>query len=246
MKLVRMAMIGAALATALVGCGGDSQGEIDVAITRPAAGATVGGNVVDLDVSATGIEIVAADGNTSGRSGHYHVFIDADPVRAGEPIPTGPGIVHSADDPIRIAGLTRGRHTLTVVLGDGTHRRIGDASASVEVDIAGPSLTATAPATVPEGRPVEIQLATDGLTIVPADGDTSGRTGHFHVFVDKDPVQAGEAVPTGDPQIIHSASSTVSVPDLAAGEHVFWIVAGDGTHVALDPPVMAQVKVTVV
>lgn len=244
MKLVRVAMVGMVLA-GVAGCGGDTQGDLDVAITRPKVKAIVEGNVVDLDVAAGGMHITTPDGNTSGRSGHYHVFIDRDPVAPGEPIPTAPDIVHSADDPIRIAGLTPGPHRFTVVLGDGTHRRVGRASASTEVEVVGPSVTVTAPAFVPAGQPVPLEIAAQGIDIVPANGDTSGDTGHFHVFVDKEPVNPGEAVPAGDPQIIHTAAGTLSVPDLEAGDHEFWVVVGNGSHVALDPPVMAFVKVTV-
>ena len=238
-------MGGLLLAGATTGCGGDNQEDVRLALTRPGPRVTVEGNVVDLDLSTSNIAIEKADGNRSGRSGHFHVFIDKDPVQPGEVIPVEPGIVHTHEDPIRIAGLTTGDHKITVVLGDGAHRRIGKSAVTTEVTVEGPSVTLTAPAFSPSERPVTLQFATHGITVKPADGDRSGASGHYHVFIDKDPVKPGEAVPTGDPKIIHTASTTIDVPNLEAGDHEIWVVVGDGTHVALDPPVMATAKVTV-
>ncbi|MEX2393208.1 MAG: hypothetical protein WD826_01890, partial [Actinomycetota bacterium] len=44
---------------------------------------TIEGNVLPLPVTYSGIEIVAADGDTSGDTGHFHIFIDSDPVEEG-------------------------------------------------------------------------------------------------------------------------------------------------------------------
>lgn len=244
MRLLRVAMGGLMLAGLAAGCGGDNQEDVRLALTRPGPRVTVEGNVVELDLSTSNIAIEKADGNRSGRSGHFHVFIDKDPVEPGEVIPAEAGIVHTDEDPITIAGLTTGAHKLTVVLGDGTHRRIGKSAVSTEVTVKGPSVTLTAPAFSPTQRPVSLQLATEGVAIKPADGDRSGATGHFHIFVDKEPVKAGQPIPTGDPQIIHTAAMSVDIPGLDDGEHVITVVVGDGTHVALDPLVMATAKVT--
>ena len=43
---------------------------------RPRHRRLVKGNVVSLDLASTGLTIVKADGDTSGKTGHYHVFID--------------------------------------------------------------------------------------------------------------------------------------------------------------------------
>ena len=84
----------------------------------------VEGDTAVLTMKVSGITIVAADGDTSGKSGHFHVFVDREPVKEGETIPKVDGIVHSADNPIRIPGLSPGEHDITVVLGDGNHTRI--------------------------------------------------------------------------------------------------------------------------
>lgn len=226
---------------ALAGCG-DSQDSLD--IVAPVAGSTVKGNVVSLDLDAEGVIIVKADGDSSGRTGHYHVFIDRDPVAAGTPIPNEPGIVHTTADPIVLPGLGVGIHRFVVVYGDGEHVRIGRAQAETTVEVIGPSLDATAPVTSSVGQPVVVNVKVEGFTIVKADGDTSGRTGHLHVFVDREPTPAGQAIPV-EAGVIHSADTRIAVGNLAPGEHILSVVAGDGAHVPFNPRVMDEVTVTV-
>ena len=48
-----------------------------------------------------------------------------------------------------------------------------------------PLAFATAPASAVRGNVVSFDLAANGVRVVPADGDTSGASGHFHVFVDR-------------------------------------------------------------
>ena len=71
-----------------------------LSILTPSSGSTVKGNAVLLDLQSAGIAIVKADGDTSGQSGHYHLFIDRDPVAPGAPIPREAGIVHTTDAPL--------------------------------------------------------------------------------------------------------------------------------------------------
>jgi hypothetical protein len=217
----------------------------DVKIVSPADGTAVKGNVVTLDFDVEGLTIVKADGDKSGRSGHLHVFVDKEPVASGQVIPVEAGIVHTTDDPVRVPGLKVGRHTLTVVLGDGTHTRIGEVSDKVTVNVEGPAVDASAPPTAPANQPLAIAATVEGVQLSPANGDTSGRTGHLHVFVDKPPTPAGQPIPLGDPAILHSATAPVTVPPLPPGPHTFWVVVGNGAHVPLDPPVMDSLTVTV-
>ena len=205
---------------------------------------SVPGNVVQLDLAVNGVRIVPADGDTSGRTGHYHVFIDRDPPPPGTPIPKEPGVVHSADSHVTIPGLTTGAHHVSVVLGDGAHHRLGDALLQADFAVQGPSVTATAPATVKAGDPVPVQVQVDGLKLTPADGDTSGRTGHLHLFVDRSPTDPGQPVPKEE-GIVHTADTSVTLPAMIPGEHTVWVVAGNGAHVPLDPAVMAKVTFTV-
>jgi hypothetical protein len=245
----------AALALVASGCAGDSETTTttgttaaagpSLSITSPKAGAHIEGNTVSLAIKASGVTIQKADGDTSGKTGHFHVFIDTDPVAPGEAIGKTPQIVHSADNPIVVPGLTVGEHTFTVVYGDGAHNRIGDVSDKVTVHVDGPELDATAPATLKAGEPLSIAVEVSGVTLVKADGDPSGKTGHLHAFVDVPPVAPGEPIPTGNPAIIHSATSPIVVTGLAPGDHTIWIVLGDGNHVAFTKPVRDKVVVTV-
>ncbi|MGH9225973.1 MAG: DUF6130 family protein, partial [Acidimicrobiales bacterium] len=141
-----------------------------LSIVAPTKGTAVKGNVVSLDVASAGLTIVKADGDTSGRSGHYHVFIDRDPVAPGAAIPVEAGVVHSADDPIVLSGLAVGTHRLALVVGDGAHKRLGSMVAETTVTVTGPSVDASTPATSPAGQPVVLTVKVDGLTIVKADG----------------------------------------------------------------------------
>jgi hypothetical protein len=217
-----------------------------VEIVSPADNSTVRGNVLSLDLSITGLSVVKADGDTTGKTGHIHLFVDKEPVAAGQPIPKEAGVIHSTDDPLMVSGLHVGEHTLTVVLGDGTHARIGDAEDSISVTVSGPSVDATAPATLAAGQPLSIDVAVEGVQIVKADGDTTGATGHLHAFVDRDPTRyAGQPIPAGDAAIIHTAAVPIVVPGLTPGEHTIWIVLGNGSHVPFDPPVMDKLLVTV-
>jgi Domain of unknown function (DUF4399) len=206
-----------------------------LAIVAPATGAQVGGNVVRLDVAGSGITIVPADGDTSGRTGHYHVFVDRDVVEAGAVVPVAAGIIHTTDDPIVIPGLSVGPHRITVVYGDGTHRRIGRTEAGTSFTVAGPSVDATTPPNATSGQPVTITIAAEGL----AEGTA------FYVLVDRDPPPAGQTVPD-EPGVIQSTETTVAVPDLTPGAHTVWVVAGSAAdRVPLDPPVMDRLAVTV-
>jgi hypothetical protein len=218
---------------------------MSLAITSPADGTSIKGNVVKLVLSVTGISIVKPDGDTSGKTGHFHVFIDRDPLPRGTVIPKEKGIVHSETNPVTVAGLTLGSHRLTVVLGDGTHRRIGDVQAATNVNVTGPAIQASAPETVAAGQPAPLTVTVQGVTLAAANGDTSGSTGHLHFFVDREPTPAGQPIPKGDPMIIHSAKPDVAIPGLAPGAHTVWVVLGDGNHVPFDPPVEAKVTFSV-
>jgi hypothetical protein len=243
-SMTRSVVASFALALIVAGC---AQGE-DKSFTIDDPPSSVEGNVVSLQATVEGIEIVKADGDTSGNSGHFHVFIDRDPVDVGEVIPKEPGVVHSAENPIKIYGLSEGEHTLTVVMGDGTHKRFGEnLEQEITVDVEGPSVDGSAPATIEEGDDVTVGMKWEGVKIVKADGKRSKETGHLHVLVDPENApEAGDAIGTPvDNKIIHTTEKSVVVSGLKKGEHTLWVVLGDGQHYAFDPPVMDKLTVTV-
>ncbi|MGH2689671.1 MAG: DUF4399 domain-containing protein [Actinomycetota bacterium] len=220
--------------------------EVTVSISSPADGTEVGGNVVAVDIAAAGVQIKAPDGDTSGTTGHYHVFVDREPTPEGQVVPMEPGIVHAAVAPVTLTGLSPGEHTIIAALGNGVHERIGPPSAPVKVNVKGPSVKASAPATVKAGEPVVVTLSAQGFQVKAADGDKSGRTGHYHLFIDpeKAPTADGTVIPKTD-KIIHATESSYSITGLAPGPHTVWVVAGDGLHIPLDPLVADKLTVTV-
>jgi hypothetical protein len=218
--------------------------------TAPTATA-VSGNTATIALDASGIRIVAPDGDTSGKTGHFHVFIDKEPVAAGQTIPKGPGIVHTAENPIYLTGLTDGDHKLAIVLGDGVHRRIGDALVIQTIKVTGPTVHLTAPATVAAGQPVTVTATVEGVKLVKAADDKSakdGSTGHLHIFVNKSPVAPGGApIASGDPAIIHTAATTTVIPAalLKAGDNTIWVELGYADHTPFSPEIVDKVVVTV-
>jgi hypothetical protein len=209
---------------------------------------TVEGNVVTIPVIVHGLTLVKADGDTSHKTGHFHVFIDREIVDVGKLIPKEPGIVHTADNPIKIYGLTPGEHMFHIVVGDGLHRRFGaKLHLETKVDVKGPGVQGTAPATINKGDDLTVALKAEGVQIVKANGDTSGKTGHFHLLVDPaTPPKAGDIIPAAVPnKIIHTFESSTTISGLGTGEHVIWVVLGNGVHRAFDPAVMDKKTVTV-
>lgn len=209
---------------------------------------SIEGNVVSMDATLEGVEIVKADGDTSGETGHFHVFIDKEPAAVGEVIPVEAGIVHTTDNPIMLYGLSVGEHAITVVLGDGTHKRFGeDLEEQVTVEVEGPSVDGTAPATLKEGEELKVGLKSEGVEIVAADGERSEEAGHFHVLVDPESAPEADAVIAApeENKVIHTTEGEASIGGLEKGEHTLWVVLGDGQHYAFDPPVMDKITVTV-
>lgn len=221
-----------------------------ISITSPKNTATVDGNVVTLALAVKGIDIVkAADGDTSGRNGHLHVFVDKDPVAAGAVIAKEPGIIHTPDNPIVIPGLGIGEHTFKVIFGDSTHTRIGDAVAAVTVSVKGPTVDIDGSVTeFAAGQDVPLTFTVQGVTIVKADADTAGSktTGHLHVYLDPAtaPTADGKAIEKTD-TIIHTTETSYIFKGLAVGEHTIWLVLGDKGHVPFGPLVADKIVITV-
>ena len=243
-----------AMVTALPACGGDDSAAVARELRRQSAGADlkvelpeggVKGNTVELTLSGAGIEIVEPDGDTSGKTGHYAVFVDSEPVAPGAKIPDGErDVIETWEDTVTVTGLTAGSHDVTVVLADGAHRRIGTLPAEVTVPVTGPSLRATAPATTERRQPVVIDVQVRGVTLAPADGSAAEGVGHVDVFVDREPGAAGAAVPV-QRGVLHTEGQRISVPDLANGEHELWLVLSTGDEVSFDPMVADKVVVEV-
>lgn len=245
--------VAAALAV-LPACGGDDSEDVARELRRQNAGADmkvalpeggVTGNTVELTMSGAGVEIVEPDGDTSGKTGHYVVFVDKDPVAPGAKIPTADrDVIETSEDTVTVTGLTAGSHDVAVVLADGNHRRIGTLPAEVTFTVSGPTLRATAPLTVEANAAVTITVRAQGVTLAAAGGPADATTGHVDVFLDRDPTAAGATVPT-ERGVLHTSGASIRVEDLAGGEHHIWLVLSKGDETPFDPMVADRVTVEV-
>ena len=109
------------------------------------------------------------------------------------------------------------------------------------IRITGPSSGATVNA------PVSLSVEIGGVPVKPAaEGDPNAY--HYHILVDVDPatvVQAGQPIPTGREDIIHTASASMPLPNLAPGAHTITVVLTRTDHVPLSPSVQDRVQFTV-
>lgn len=140
-------------------------------LISPGSGTAIEGEAVDLALTAQGIRIVEPNGDVSGKTGHFRVFVDRDPTPAGAVISEDTSIVHSSDNPIHLRNLTAGKHRLVVVLGDGAHRRIGTTQAEITVEVKRrkPTATATATSTAKTSRKPTATASTCVASVVVAE-----------------------------------------------------------------------------
>jgi hypothetical protein len=99
---------------------------VSVAIVSPTEGAVIN-DTVRIQLSATGIAMVAATGQRKDGEGHHHLFIDVDPTPDTVMIPKDERIRH----------LGTGADTVSLVLSPGTHRIIAVAAWGDHVPVAG-------------------------------------------------------------------------------------------------------------
>ena len=97
-----------------------------VQIVSPEEGATIVGDSVPVVLTASGVEIVPADGEPTPGRAHHHLFLDTDVSPAGEPIPDEtdvPGLKHLGTGVSNwtFKDVEPGRHRLIAVLALGDH-----------------------------------------------------------------------------------------------------------------------------
>jgi hypothetical protein len=243
--VLTMAAIGAVTSLVASGCSkspaSPKQAEgLSLSVGR--APASVGGNTIRIGVSVRGIQIAPRS------PGQFVVFVDREPVAVGQAIPLFEhGILTSRQNPIFVSGLTPGSHKLHIVLANGASRRIGlTVHSIVTVDVKGPSVWGELPSTIPAGQDVTVKLHAAGVVIVPANGDTSGKTGHYHVLVDTKAIFGAVIPPAVSDKIIHTAASSATIHGLSSGPHRIFIILGNGNHQAFVPPVMDSLRFLVI
>lgn len=109
------------------------------------------------------------------------------------------------------------------------------------------SFTAPTEGSTVTGPRVEVKLRVDGLTLVDAGTAVKAGEGHAHLFIDRDPVAAGAAIPTDQSNIIHlgKAPYDTRTVDLTPGRHTLHAVLADSDHKALTPLASSRVSFTV-
>jgi hypothetical protein len=155
-----------AVVTAVVllaaGCKSSTYSPPSVAAPEPAVSfggqpPAVTGSTVTLTLSSVGILIRAADGDASGRTGHYVVFVDKDPPAPGTHIPTGyeaDGIYHTTDKTLAVRGSQPGPHRFVLALADGTNARLGETQVEANVTVTPPGIRlAVSTSGTPSGAP---------------------------------------------------------------------------------------------
>jgi hypothetical protein len=110
-----------------------------------------------------------------------------------------------------------------------------------------PSLRVASPAANASVQsPVTVRVEAQNANLKAADlGDRQSQ--HLHYFVDIDPatvLQAGQPIPTGRENIVHTADVSQTL-NLQPGQHTVWVVMSNVDHVPLSPGVQAQVTFTV-
>ena len=202
-------------------------------MTSPAAGSHVRGNVVRLQLAASGID-----------GGRYAVFVDRAAPAAGAAIPAAAvDVVLSDGATVAVTGLAIGRHALEVVAEDASGRRLTPAMATLSLTVDGPATTVSAASRLTAGQPLQLTLNTFGITIVDIATDRSGRTAHYEILVDVALPRPGTTIAKSP--AIRTSANVVMVPGLATGRHVVWVVLADGANRVLNPLVAAGAVVTV-
>jgi hypothetical protein len=166
------------------------------------------------------------------------------PVATGSPVVASATTLASAATQIPVAGLLPGRHTLTAVLVDGSGNRLGSASPSTSVTVNGPAVTAHVVGQVIAGRGFSLALSSYGVTIADIPSDTSGRTAHYTVVIDRGMPRPG-TVPKPGNGLIGTTGSLVPISPLPSGTHDIWAVLVNGAGRTLSPLSAAEIVVKV-
>jgi hypothetical protein len=114
-----------------------------------------------------------------------------------------------------------------------------------------PSLRILAPAdgSVVSGPDVQVNVAVENFEVVRKQGRTPvPGEGHVHFYIDVDelPTSPGQhATPPGRQGYYSSSNTAYAWEDVSPGEHRFAVQLVTNNHRLLDPPVSAEVTVTV-
>jgi hypothetical protein len=92
---------------------------------------------------------------------------------------------------------------------------------------------------------VKVSINYSGPSLVPGAQATKLTDYHLHYFLDADPkpyLGTGLPIPSGRPDILHSAAAEVTFDNVTPGDHTVSIVLGGSNHISVDPPLVDQVS----
>ena len=118
-----------------------------VLIVAPSNGQVISGGEITVELMATGVTIQKADGQHMDGIAHFHLFLGTEEMtpKAGEPL--GKDWVHTAETKYTFKDVKPGKYILTVVLADGKHVPLEDATAKATVQFAVEAFAGQPPAT---------------------------------------------------------------------------------------------------
>jgi hypothetical protein len=94
------------------------------------------------------------------------------------------------------------------------------------------------------GTTFTVKLSVTGLKVAPA-GDKTPNTGHHHILVNQDAIEAGEEIPFTRRHIHLSKGQTEIEITLQPGSYKLTAQFGDGDHKSLGPKLSRTISITV-
>lgn len=94
---------------------------------------------------------------------------------------------------------------------------------------------------------VTVTVNYTGPPLVPAANATKLDDYHLHYFLDVDPnpyIGTTVPAPLNDPRIIHTAATTVTFDNVAAGNHTLAVMLSGSNHISVNPPLAVQENFT--
>jgi hypothetical protein len=128
----------------------------------------VTGTTVTIGLASSGIDIRPANGDGSGHTGHFVVFVDQDPPAPGTAIPTNlstEGVIHSADPSVTLRGEDPGSHRLVVTLADGNNARLGDGTDTATAVVKGSGLGMSVDQSTPTCQGAQVTVVSIGFSL---------------------------------------------------------------------------------
>lgn len=237
-----------ALLIAPVGC---AQATPSLKITAPAGNSLAIGDVtVSVDVS--NFKIVDKQGQAAVKGeGHLHYFMDVTaPTALGKPAVTEPGTyAHVASESYIWHNVGGGSHTFSVELVNNDHTPLDTPIVATKTILVIPEIgTPQAVILTPRDGAVlltgDITIATQvsNFNMVDKLGQpNAAREGHLTYFMDVDAQTAQGQSAVG----IATAQDSYTWTNVKAGTHTFTIELVNNDNTPLNPPVVAQITITV-